>query len=98
MSACTRCGAPVGPLGEALTKKLVNRGCERFYCLPCLAAQFGVSEELLRSGPVGFLFVSHNPRPENLARYDCILLMEDGRIQAAGSYQEIKNILMKEEC
>ena len=29
-------------------KKLVNRGCERFYCLPCLAAQFGVSEELLR--------------------------------------------------
>ena len=29
-------------------KKLVNRGCERFYCLHCLAAQFGVSEELLR--------------------------------------------------
>ena len=57
-----------------------------------------VIEELLLSGPFGFLFVSHNPRPENLARYDCILLMEDGRIQAAGSYQEIKNILMKEEC
>mgnify|MGYP001853707508 len=48
MSACARCGASVGPLGEALTKKLVNRGCERFYCLHCLAAQFGVSEELLR--------------------------------------------------
>ena len=48
MSACTRCGAPVGPLGGALAKKLVNRGCERFYCLHCLAAQFGVSEELLR--------------------------------------------------
>ena len=57
-----------------------------------------VIEELLLSGPFGFLFVSHNPGPENLARYDCILLMEDGRIQAAGSYQEIKNILMKEEC
>ena len=52
-----------------------------------------VIEELLLSGPFGFLFVSHNPRPENLARYDCILLMEDGRIQAAGSYQEIKNSL-----
>ena len=57
-----------------------------------------VIEELLLSGPFGFLFVSHNPKPENLVRYDCILLMEDGRIQAAGSYQKIKNILKKEEC
>ena len=32
----------------ALTKKLINRGMEKFFCLTCLAKSFSVSEELLK--------------------------------------------------
>ena len=48
MDTCVECSRPLTEDEIALTKKLVNRGAESFLCLTCLAARFGVNEELLK--------------------------------------------------
>ena len=48
LPACFQCGRPLVPDEAALTKKMVNRGATRFFCLSCLALHFGVPEENLR--------------------------------------------------
>ncbi len=35
------------PDETALTKKMINRGTDRFFCLSCLAEHFGVTEAIL---------------------------------------------------
>ena len=47
-SNCLDCGAVLSPDDIGATKKLINRGAVEFFCLPCLAKRFGVSEEKLR--------------------------------------------------
>ena len=46
--ACAACGRPLQPDETALTRKLINRGATRFFCLTCLARHFQVSEDILR--------------------------------------------------
>ncbi|MBQ2957832.1 MAG: hypothetical protein IJE08_15405 [Clostridia bacterium] len=48
MNECAECGRPLTKDEIALTKKLINRGAEKFFCLTCLAKSFSVSEELLK--------------------------------------------------
>ncbi len=45
---CCRCGRPLVPDETALTKKMISRGAEHFFCLSCLADHFEVTEEALR--------------------------------------------------
>lgn len=40
---CCGCGAPVTKDEIAVTKRLINRGTDRFYCRPCLAGAFGIT-------------------------------------------------------
>ena len=47
MNYCIKCENPVSPDEEGLTKKLVNRGTDRFMCISCLAKHFEVKEESL---------------------------------------------------
>jgi hypothetical protein len=42
---CVSCGRPVTRDEIAVTKKLINRGTDRFYCVSCLAAYFEVKPE-----------------------------------------------------
>ena len=39
---CARCGAILTKDEAALTKKLINRGTTRYYCMDCLAKYFEV--------------------------------------------------------
>ena len=48
MEYCTDCGRPLTADEIGLTKKLISRGAQSFFCLTCLARRFSVSEELLR--------------------------------------------------
>ncbi len=48
MSACAQCGKALTNDEIAITRKLVNRGTERFYCIKCLAERFKISEEDVR--------------------------------------------------
>ena len=43
--SCQTCGKPLTPDEIAVTKKLVNRGATRFFCVTCLAAYFEVKPE-----------------------------------------------------
>ena len=45
---CVRCGAFLTKDETALTRKLINRGTTDFFCLPCLADHFQLSEDILR--------------------------------------------------
>ncbi|HBR31785.1 MAG: hypothetical protein PHD46_03920 [Eubacteriales bacterium] len=45
---CKECGSALDSDDIGATKKLINRGATEFLCIPCLAAHFGVSEELIR--------------------------------------------------
>ena len=45
---CARCGAPLEKDDIALTRKMVNRGADRFFCVPCLADHFQLAEAILR--------------------------------------------------
>ncbi len=45
---CRACGRILTGDEKALTRKLINRGAERFFCISCLAGHFDVSEEVLR--------------------------------------------------
>ncbi|MBR6185206.1 MAG: hypothetical protein IKQ41_02990 [Clostridia bacterium] len=40
---CVCCGKPLKQDEIAVTKKLVNRGAEEFFCISCLAARFEVT-------------------------------------------------------
>ena len=42
---CVSCGRPVTRDEIAVTKKLINRGAAKFYCVPCLARYFEVKPE-----------------------------------------------------
>ena len=48
MPECMTCGKPVTPDEIGATRKLINRGATEYFCLPCLAKQFDVTEALLR--------------------------------------------------
>ena len=48
MNQCALCGRTLVKDEKSLTRKLVNRGTEAFFCLTCLAEKFAVSEELLK--------------------------------------------------
>ena len=45
---CVRCGAPLMKDDVAMTRKMINRGAETFYCLSCLADHFELTEDILR--------------------------------------------------
>ena len=45
METCVACGKPVTRDEIAVTKKLINRGAAKFYCVSCLAAYFEVRPE-----------------------------------------------------
>lgn len=51
---CFRCGRVLTRDEKALTRKLINRGCERFFCISCLAEHFEVAEEMLRHKIIEF--------------------------------------------
>lgn len=42
---CIRCGKKLTGDEIAVTKKLINRGAQEFFCVPCLAARFHISEK-----------------------------------------------------
>ena len=45
---CKQCGKPLSRDEIGLHKKMVNRGATEYFCLHCLAAYFGASEDLLK--------------------------------------------------
>lgn len=45
---CKKCGSALKVDDVGATRKLISRGAEEFYCIPCLAIKFSVSEALLR--------------------------------------------------
>ena len=45
---CVRCGAVLVKDDVALTRKMVNRGAQEFFCVSCLADHFELTEEILR--------------------------------------------------
>ena len=45
---CVRCGAVLTKDETAMTRKMVNRGAEEFFCLRCLSGHFRVGEDVLR--------------------------------------------------
>ena len=45
---CLQCGRPLKSDEIALTRKMVSRGADRFFCLSCLALRFEVTEDTLR--------------------------------------------------
>ena len=45
---CVRCGVVLARDDIALTRKMVNRGAESFYCIACLAKHYELTEEILR--------------------------------------------------
>ena len=53
-AACISCGRAVTRDEKALTRKLINRGADSFYCLSCLSILFEVPEETLKEKIVQF--------------------------------------------
>ena len=45
---CHRCGAVLSKDDIALTRKMVNRGSQVFFCVSCLAEHFELTEAILR--------------------------------------------------
>ena len=45
---CVSCSAPLEKDDIAMTRKLINRGADTFYCIPCLADHFELTEAILR--------------------------------------------------
>ena len=45
---CARCGAVLQKDDIALTRKMINRGADRFLCISCLADHFELTEAVLR--------------------------------------------------
>ena len=48
MSKCFRCGAELSVDEIGVYKKLINRGAEKFLCIPCLSKELKISEEAIR--------------------------------------------------
>lgn len=46
---CIGCGRELTRDEIAITKKLVNRGCEEFFCVDCLAREFRITAEDVRA-------------------------------------------------
>ena len=44
---CLECGRTLTGEDVGLTKKYINRGSKRFYCISCLAKKLGVTEDYL---------------------------------------------------
>lgn len=44
---CETCGRELRNVEIGLSRKLINRGTEVFFCLDCLAARFKVTEKYL---------------------------------------------------
>ena len=53
-AVCISCGRAVTRDEKALTRKLINRGADSFYCLSCLSILFEVPEETLKEKIVQF--------------------------------------------
>lgn len=47
MSKCINCGKEVIPLEMNLTRKLVNRAADKFFCKTCLAKKYSCTEKEL---------------------------------------------------
>ena len=47
MLKCRQCGAPLSNDEVGLTRKLINRGTDKFMCLGCLGEFFGATRERL---------------------------------------------------
>ena len=45
---CMKCGKTLTNDEIGIHKKMINRGATEFFCLPCLAAYTGSTEERLR--------------------------------------------------
>ena len=45
MKDCVQCGKKLTDDEIAITRKLVNRGAEEFYCAECLARRFKIGTE-----------------------------------------------------
>ncbi len=45
---CKKCGVALKVDDMGATRKLISRGAEEFYCIPCLAIKFSVTEDILR--------------------------------------------------
>ena len=52
--ACSSCSRPLESDEIALTKKLINRGAKKYYCLSCLSLRFEVPESVLQEKIVQF--------------------------------------------
>ncbi len=48
MADCVRCGRTLTSDEIGLSKKLTGRATTKYYCITCLAADFGVTEQRLR--------------------------------------------------
>lgn len=48
MSKCFRCGAELSADEIAVYKKLINRGAEKYLCIPCLSVEIKVSEDEIK--------------------------------------------------
>ncbi len=48
MSRCAGCGRELESDEIAITRKLINRGAESFFCVTCLAKHFNISEQAVR--------------------------------------------------
>lgn len=51
---CENCKKDLEALDIAMSKKLLSRATERFYCIACLAEWFGVRKELLFQKAIEF--------------------------------------------
>ena len=47
LPVCLKCGRTLTQDEIGLTRKMINRGAEHFFCLSCLACHFDVSEDIL---------------------------------------------------
>ena len=48
MLRCKKCGKEIFQDDIGCTKKLKNRGATEFFCISCLSAEYGISENSLR--------------------------------------------------
>ena len=46
---CMKCGRDVTRDEKGLSKKFINRGTQKYFCMTCLAQHLNVSESLLKA-------------------------------------------------